>query len=129
PVICPISCANAAFRCHDRANHRRWGRGGIRRDMKKEKTLYVSDVFAHPTLNTQEHNYLKLLKIYCPEDLLSPDVYAYHVQHDVWCAIYRQGNCNCEPNINIEKVATNETVFRLWWNSKHRPEWTAVYRK
>jgi hypothetical protein len=31
-------------------------------------------------------------------------VYGVEVQHDTWCNIFKQGECNCEPTITMKKI-------------------------
>ena len=38
---------------------------------------------------------------------LPPEVYHQDVYHDDWCAIYKGGQCNCNPDIRIRKAKTS----------------------
>ena len=80
------------------------------------KTIYVSDMPADVTLNPQEHNYNKMLAR-VPAEMLRADVYAAHIAHNDWCEIFRHGNCNCTPEITIERLVTHKIVLILKWRS------------
>jgi len=51
----------------------------------------------------RETKYVKGYVEHLPErrdmDITSPGVHHVVVYHDTWCSIYRDGGCNCEPDI------------------------------
>ena len=79
--------------------------------------LYISDMPADVALNPQDHNYLKLIAAYVPKELIKQGVFSMHIAHDDSCEIYKQGNCNCHPDITVERLADHNVVFALRWNS------------
>ncbi len=52
------------------------------------------------------HNHVKKIETLVREGKVPADGkrYAFDVQHDDWCQIYRLGECNCDPNIYFEEV-------------------------
>ena len=57
-----------------------------------------------------KHNYFKLLKKLFDQgkiptmSLLWVDIY-----HDDWCAIYRGMYCNCEPDIKLRNLSSDDS--------------------
>ena len=80
-----------------------------------KNVLYISDMPADVAMNPQDHNYNKLIEAYVPKELIKAGLYINHVEHDDRCAIYKAGNCNCHPNITIERFDTHQIVFELRW--------------
>lgn len=83
--------------------------------MNKPQTLYLSDMPADIALNAQDHNYLRLLETQVLAGFLVPGIFAAHVAHENPCAIFAHGNCNCRPDIDIERLADQKIVFSLRW--------------
>ncbi len=81
------------------------------------KTLYITDMPPDVGTNPMEHNYIRLIEHYVPKDLMKSGVYMIHTAHDDWCAIYKKGNCDCRPEITIEKAQTHEVVFTIRWKT------------
>lgn len=53
-------------------------------------------------LDPTKHNYYrKLLELYEEGKVPSKSVTDVDIYHDDWCAIYRGGYCNCEPEIKL----------------------------
>jgi hypothetical protein len=61
---------------------------------------------------------MKLLDKYGPN--LNPGVYSNHIYHDDGCEIYKNGNCNCKPDIEIEDKMNGRIIFSLRWNKVSR---------
>lgn len=52
--------------------------------------------------DARKHNYYKkLLQLYDQGTLGKPGLTEIDICHDDWCAIYRGGYCNCNPEVRV----------------------------
>ena len=50
-----------------------------------------------------EHNYLtKIKKLYAEGKIPSASLSNVDIYHDDWCAIYRGGLCDCDPDVVVK---------------------------
>lgn len=51
--------------------------------------------------NPQQHNYMKKIIQLKADGKIELDVANVYVSHDTWCAVYKGGYCNCNPDIKV----------------------------
>jgi hypothetical protein len=49
------------------------------------------------------HNHQKKLAAIWDQGKYPPDVYDAFIAHDNWCGLYSGQECNCDPDITIQK--------------------------
>jgi len=52
-------------------------------------------------------NYLKKISATAQQLQLAPGLHIVQVLHDDWCAIWRDGECNCEPEVRLSAPGKN----------------------
>lgn len=81
--------------------------------IRKKKMLVVTDAPPDVALNPQDSHYMQLLAT-VPDGILEKGkVYKNHFYHDDWCAVYTNGNCNCNVEMVIEDASTNKVVLKM----------------
>ncbi len=55
---------------------------------------------------TPKYNYKKKIEKLVEENKLplTPDVYVLHIHHDIWCNFSHGGECNCNPDLEIQQI-------------------------
>ena len=55
---------------------------------------------------TRKHNYKKKIEELVKENKLpsTPGVYVLHIHHDPRCNFFQGGECNCNPDLEIQQI-------------------------
>ena len=61
-------------------------------------------------MDVTKHNYYRRLMdaLANRPDIRAAGVHNIDIRHDSWCAIYKGGYCNCDPDIDLRQIRSRE---------------------